>query len=182
VSEPTSSEAWLTSVGATPEDLEPGDLDWARETYALRGPISRDELEWMAFDAWTATAEAAFPEVVGDIVRTTGLRPHLEIWWPDFAFVEVSGWFSGLLVRFESGSESGRDVPDWGRDLQTALVAVADFVMEPVTEELWSGWPVCPDDGYGLDPEVADGRAIWRCRSPQKEVVAAIGELGAATS
>ena len=118
VNEPMPFEEWLTAVAETPQDVDPAWLRWLRDTYALRGPISNDELQVVAFDAWTTHAEEAFPHVL------------------------------------------------------------ADFVMEPVTEELWSGWPVCSDDGYGLDAELADGRAIWRCRSPRHELVARIGELG----
>ena len=181
VSEPTSFEEWLTTVGPTPEDLEPEDLDWARETYALRGPISRDELEYLAFGKLIRRAEEAFPAVTADIERTTGLVAHLQIWWPDMYPGDLSWCDVGLSVGFgptAGPTTTAGSVNDWGSDLPSALVAVADFVMEPVMEEQWSGWPVCPRDGYGLDPELADGRAIWRCRSPRNEVVAPIGELG----
>jgi hypothetical protein len=169
---------WLRSLIRSSD--EPADeaiddewLAWLRELYALRGPLSRAEVHELALWAQIASAEEAFPLVVADIERTTDQSASFQIFRPDWQDADSLG----LTIRLNDGGTSLSPI-GWGPTLDSALVAVADFAMEWVMEALWTAWPVCPADNYGLDATLVDGKAVWRCRSALHEVVAPIGELG----
>ena len=53
---------------------------------------------------------------------------------------------------------------------------VCDFMQMEVVEDLWSGWPGCPNHGGMVLARVVDEIAVWFCRSGD-HILAAIGQL-----
>jgi hypothetical protein len=53
---------------------------------------------------------------------------------------------------------------------------VSDFMQGEVVEDLWRGWPVCPDHVGTVLAQVTNNVAVWFCRSGG-HAVAAIGRL-----
>jgi hypothetical protein len=59
---------------------------------------------------------------------------------------------------------------------EEGLAMFVDQVQEQfLDEEIWGGWPFCPEHGSHLDCELRDGIAAWMC--PRGEVVARVGDL-----
>ena len=138
--------------------------------------MSHAGLESLQVSARILAAQSAFPLLEKEIERTTGQVAGLKVWLLETPSADNS-WALGVELTLTNGGQSCSPV-GWGPDVQSALVGIADFAMEWVSEAIGWPWPTCPEDNYGLDPELVDGRAVWRCRSARHEVVAAIGELG----
>jgi hypothetical protein len=79
----------------------------------------------------------------------------------------------------------GDQLGSWGHAgfadglVEMVTVQLADGLRENyLDEEIWGGWPICPDHEHPLDPALdSSGVASWRC--PRGRVVAPIGGLEA---
>ena len=103
--------------------------------------------------------------VVGDVRRTTDLRPE----------VAVDTYRSAVRIAWRgSTTPSVRAASN-----PEALVETADYLKEQVVEEEgWSPWPVCPiHEIGGVQPRVRDGAAVWWC-SLGDHLLAEVGKLG----
>lgn len=101
--------------------------------------------------------------VLGDVERTTGLRPEVTIdSYMSVVRIAYSRNYSTPSVHATSNPE--------------ALAETADYLQDHVAEDLWSPWPVCPVHDVGAYSEVHDGAAVWWCRSAS-HLVAPVGQL-----
>jgi hypothetical protein len=111
-----------------------------------------------------------------DVLTATGLqlglkfsrdvsqgRPFGDEWWD----CETS--FNG-----ERGSGFGTFLPSGAEGLVAYL---ADYLQEHFSQEIWGGWPICPD--HETHPLVAElemtATAVWKC--PKGRVISRIGDL-----
>jgi hypothetical protein len=106
--------------------------------------------------------------IADDLRRTTGrelgLTFDLREWDPTYVSLDgvAQGGFGPGLE--EVGSE------EWLAELADQLQDTA------LDEEIWGGWPICPDHSHQLNPRVVDGIASWVC--PRGPTIARIGALG----
>jgi hypothetical protein len=166
-------DTWLREM--SPESFEEGAfipdvwVGWLRRLYEQDGPLPADEVTARAARDVRAVAAIALVRVRDDLERVEGPRRHMELVANDELRV-------AYLLEDEVAEEppQGLSTPDQGE----MLVAVADAVFDLVVDEEGGLGPfVCPEHGFGLHPQVAVGRAVWRCR-PSEHIVAAIGHLG----
>ena len=175
-------EAWLATFRLDEPDEGgqvgtpvAGAMDFFREVYERRGPVSSDELRaaWQAREV--ELAGRAVPLVLADIRRTTDLDPHVEV-----RVVEVGAdWeqpdLPGVTAITYNG---GYTTEPLSIRMPEIICDVADNLRDHVVDDLWTVWPVCPRDRLGLDPRVVAGRAVWYCRVGE-HLAAPIGELTA---
>jgi hypothetical protein len=62
-------------------------------------------------------------------------------------------------------------------DTEELLAMFVDYAQEQLDEEIWGGWPFCPEHGSHLDCDLRDGIAVWLC--PRGETVSRVGDLSA---
>ncbi len=108
--------------------------------------------------------------VAVDLFATTGLTlflhrlPGSDDWW------DVDVLLDGRAI-----GSFGRSFPS---DEEEFIVALVDYLCEfSLDEDVWGGWPVCPDhETHPLQPSM-DGNhtAVWRC--PVGRMVAQLGQL-----
>lgn len=105
-----------------------------------------------------AAIRPRWQSIADDLLATTGLtlfllfHPGIDEWWD----VDV------FLDEHPVGS-FGRHFPTGESEF---MVALADYLCEfTLDEELWGGWPICPDHGtHPLQAIVDENQAaIWRC-------------------
>lgn len=92
---------------------------------------------------------------------------------------DVAWWEIDVLV---DGKHLGSLGQGFSTDPEDLIAELADNLRENfLDEEIWGGWPICPDHGdHPLEPGVDDaGRATWFC--PRGRAVAAIGALSTGT-
>jgi hypothetical protein len=148
--------------------LAPGALEVLRELFDQRGPISREEVDRVGQELETALADRAVNLVSADIQRTTALTPDIAVWRHEDGTLVVS--YNG---NYSEPAFTSMRAPE-------AICDVADNLLAHVMNDLWTVWPQCPTDEYGLDPRIVDGVATWCCRL-DNDVVSPIGELPPAT-
>ena len=171
-------EAWVASVLPEPEPDEGGDvghrpvglIDFLREMFDKHGPVSLDALRQEGNDRHTLLTRTGAELFRSDLERTTSLRPMIEVWWSQ----EI-----GTPVASFNGSYS--TPPLFGMRAPEAICEVADNLRDHVVDEMATVWPLCPDDGLGLDPRPVDGMAMWHCRVGD-HAVSSIGQLPIAGS
>ena len=128
------------------------------------GPGDREQVERAFLGEEVELASRNVPVVMGDIERSTGRHPD----------VEVDRYLGSVRISF-NGNFTTPSVSEW--ENPDALVEVAAYLQEHMLDEVGL-WPVCPThDGRVLIPEVAPGGAVWRCRSGGHDA-APIGQLG----
>jgi hypothetical protein len=137
-----------------------------RSFYDVHGPADRATVEQAFLLHLVALARDNVATVMPDVERTTKLRP----------IVEVDECAAAVRVSV-NGSYTTPSVEEW--ENPEALADLAGYIQEQVIDELNSTWPVCPDHGQVLIPEVHEGAAIWWCRSSEHQV-APVGDLGGA--
>lgn len=133
--------------------------------------LGRDLLRVTGFDQLWATLETAVKVVEND-VRASGIDVVLTIVIPDWddsgcARVECCGGCGGPAIW-----------PSSGRDVDVALVEIADAVQDVVMEHIWGVWPTCPEHRLGLHAALVEGTAVWQCAGKGLHTAAAIGDLG----
>jgi hypothetical protein len=169
-------EAWVESVLPEPEPDEGGDvghrpigtMDFIREMFDKHGPIPTPALRQAWIDRKMSLTGTGTELLRADLERTTNLRPVIDVWWSDE---------TGTPVASYNGSYS--TPPLFSIRAPEGICEVADNLRDHVMDDLWTVWPVCPDDGFGLDPRPVEGRASWYCRRGN-HTVGPIGELPAA--
>jgi len=110
-----------------------------------------------------ALAREAADVVLGDLHRTTDLRPTVAVDLDEWEQVRV--WIKG-----------GYSIVEIGDDLADASAAMADYFQDELAWQV-GAWPLCDADGLGLHGEVHDGVPVWWCRFGGHGVTR-IGELG----
>jgi hypothetical protein len=108
--------------------------------------------------------------IVDDVFATTGHRLVLELnpapdyWWDcDVIFDGIVQGTTGFTLPVNE---------------EAFVVELADQLCEGyLHEEIWGGWPICPDHGtHPLEPSLdQSGNAVWLC--PIGRAVARIGSL-----
>jgi hypothetical protein len=114
-------------------------------------------------DGWSRIAD--------DVRATTGRELHLRMRPSDEGWFDVDVQLDGTFV--ESFGHA------FATENEAFVAELADHLQESVLhEEIWGGWPMCPDHGSEpLDACVDDaGDAIWRCRRT-RSAIARIGSL-----
>ncbi len=107
--------------------------------------------------------------IADDLLATTGRRLSLDLrvsedWWDCDVFLD--GQSKGSFGTVFSGIG------------EAFVVHLADYLCESyLHEEIWGGWPICPDHGtHPLEPSLDDsGVAVWKC--PVGRVIARVGSL-----
>ena len=114
--------------------------------------------------------ERRWKRIADDLRTTTGhvlvLNPHPkpDDWW-DFD-VSLDQTRKGSFGRVFSADE------------EEFVVQLADYLCDSfLHEEIWGGWPICPDHGtHPLEPSLDEAAvAVWRC--PIGRVIARVGFL-----
>lgn len=162
-------QAWVASLGladpSDPGDLVAGAMDFLREVFENRGPVTFEVVTEAAWERQVALARAAVELISRDLRATTDLPA------PPF--------------EHRAEPDSGVRVSYWGSYASTTVTAVratevtaeiADFMQDEIVEDLHTGWPMCPEHAVGAYAQVSDGQAVWFCRAHQ-HVVAPIGGL-----
>ena len=111
-----------------------------------------------------ALANEAVRAVLGDVHRTTSLRPDVvvDVWYETAIRIVINdGWTTPSMFASER--------PE-------AFAEVADYFQDQLGSKLGC-WPVCDQHDLGLHGEVHDGVAVWWCRFGD-HAVAPIGQLG----
>jgi hypothetical protein len=112
-----------------------------------------------------AFAERVLAVVLGDLHRTTPLRPDVTVDECNHAVrITINGNFTTPALSVAP------------YEVTAGFVEVAAYVQDNVCDDTGAIWPVCPFHGFGLHPQIDAGRAMWWCR-PRDHPIAAIGEL-----
>ncbi len=182
----TDFEAWLRAI--SPESFEDGGfiaddwLSWLNALFESSGPLPREAVEDRARLAMHALLadDGPWRRIADDVRATTGRdlvvrrgepdvhRPNgLEE--PDPTWLEIEVVLDGAWVC-SFGHSHSLDPEEFVADL------AEDLRESALDEEIWGGWPICPDHRtHPLAATVDDGRAAWRC--PVGRVIAPIGTL-----
>jgi hypothetical protein len=147
-----------------PGELAPGMMDFLNRIFVTRGPLPREDVDAAAREVEMNLGRRAIALVAEDVRRTTALTPQIEPRRLD----------DGTLVLSYDGNHSGTAL--WSMSAPHAICEVADNLRDHVVDDVWTGWPVCPDHGTALDPRPIDGHAVWYCRHGN-HTSAAIGQL-----
>lgn len=151
--------------GGSVGELGVGAVDFFGEVYTRHGgPVPQAVLreDWVQRELELMRAAAAL--VIQDVRRTTDLDPRIEVKLVQDGIPAVTfngGYGTPALMSIRN--------PE-------ATCEVADNIRDEVVDELGAAWPVCPQDGLGLDPRVKDGRAVWYCRVGE-HIAGDIGDL-----
>jgi len=95
---------------------------------------------------------------------------------PDASMVVVGAAAPSPIIWVEFDGETSVGVGVGWPDGEAGLALFVDLVQEQVLdEEIWGGWPFCPQHGSHLECELRDGIGVWVC--PRGEVVARVGDL-----
>jgi hypothetical protein len=170
-------DAWVESVLPTVEPDEGGDvghrpvglMDFLREMFDKHGAVPLQALRQEGNGRQLSLTRTGADLLRADLERTTGLRPVIEVWWSEEIGTPAAAFNGG----YTTPALFSMRAPE-------AICEVVDNLRDHVVDELSAVWPVCPDDGLGLDPRPVDGRAMWYCRVG-KHAVAPIGQLPAAS-
>jgi hypothetical protein len=111
-------------------------------------------------------------KVVERDVRAAGITGTLRFVVPDDWNDKGEAWVEFQGIRQGNGLGPGE-----GIDAQWALARVADATQEVIMEMIWRVWPVCSTHDRGLNAELEDEIAVWRCTGAGTHVVAPVGEL-----
>ncbi|WP_157251183.1 hypothetical protein [Nonomuraea typhae] len=101
-------------------------------------------------------------------LEATGVPGRVTLTVPEWA----PGW---LRVTYGGQAASMGIVLGQPGGLDQAVMDVADTAQAIIVEEVWTGWPTCPEHGFGLH---VDEGALWRCKGAEPHVVSRIGQLG----
>jgi hypothetical protein len=169
--EPDEADGWMVDDGGT---YGAGYLEFTREIFDERGPISSAELDVEYNKRQLLLAVHAVELVTADLARTTSI---------DATVFEVSirpvpsnlNGFEQLVVSYRGNYRtpvmSGMRHPE-------STVDVADNMQDHIIDELHRPWPMCPTHDRGLYATVEGDTATWYCRSG-KHRLSQIGQLGA---
>ena len=102
--------------------------------------------------------------VLGDIERTTGLRPTFT----------VDAYMNVVRIAYRQDSTTPSVFATTNPE---ALVETVAYLQDHVAEDIWFPWPVCAIHDKGLYAEVHGGEAAWWCRFGG-HLVAPVGSLG----
>jgi hypothetical protein len=168
-------EAWVETVLPSPEPdeggavghLAAGTKDLLRELFDTHGPISMQALRQPWNERLMSLTRTGTKLFRADLERTTSLRPVIEVWWSDEIGTPVASYNGNYTTP-----------PVFSIRAPEALCEVADNLRDHVMDDLGTVWPVCPDDGFALDPRPVDQSASWCCRRGV-HTVGPIGELPA---
>lgn len=117
-----------------------------------------------------AVKDGPWNRIAADLATTTGRELEL------LAEDGPGSWIEFHV--FLDGQPRGSFGQGFPSDPEAQLALVAALLREhSLDEEVWGGWPTCPDHHtHPLDPRVdAGGVASWVC--PRGRVVARIGDL-----
>ncbi|MFI6498758.1 hypothetical protein [Nonomuraea typhae] len=103
-------------------------------------------------------------------LEATGVPGRVTLTVPEWA----PGW---LRVTYGGRAASTGIALGQPGSLDQVTMDVADTAQAIIAEEVWTGWPTCPEHGFGLH---VDKRAVWRCKGAEPHVVSRIGQLGEA--
>jgi len=121
-------------------------------------------------DDEVSAMDRRWKRIADDLLATTGLtllldlHPGSDDWWDIDVFLDE-----------QTSGSFGRSFPS---DEEEFIVDLADYLCEfSLDEEVWGGWPVCPDHKtHPLQASLDDNHtAVWRC--PVGRVIARLGEL-----
>lgn len=159
---------WVESITTDDDDgtaqLAVGAIEFFREVFDERGPVSVDELP----DAWSAReltlAHEAAELVAADIRATTNISsPNI--------VVRREGHL--LIVSYNGNYQTP---PMFSLRAPESICDAAENLRDHVMDEVWTVWPACPTHGRGLSARPIDNIASWVCPT-EDHVVARIGHL-----
>ncbi len=171
-------EAWVDSLhlqepdeGGDIGEVAAGTMQFLREVFDKhRGPAPLEVLRQARNDREMALAHRGVELFSADLHRTTSLTPDIAIWRRED---------DGTLVVSYNGNYSTPAL--MSIRAPEALCEVADNLRNHVVDDLWTVWPLCPNDGLGLDPRPVDRQAVWYCRVGN-HVLSPIGKLQSSPS
>jgi hypothetical protein len=173
-------DVWLRSVSYNadlPEngqgEVSPSNLRWLRRFFEVEGAVPREVVSRAFLNHQVGLAKEAAAAVLGDLHRTTAMRPTV-----------VVDDYEGNGVRIHVND--GYTAPSmWESERPEAFVEVAEYFQDQLDladylqefGDVQGCWPLCAEHGTGLRAEVRAGTAVWRCDSGGHSV-APVGGLG----
>jgi hypothetical protein len=141
---------------------------WFRELYDTEGPVSKELAVERFLSPFVAVAKASVEAVLGDIERTTALRPTV--------VVDTPGDTLRIEYRSEDGSSGYQSPSMLAFDATEALAEVADYLQDFVMDDLHGAWPECFEHAVGAHAEIHDDAPVWWCRAGSHSI-GGIGSL-----
>lgn len=117
------------------------------------------------------TVTEMWERIAQDLRSTTGRTLHLRLRPTSDGLWKIEVELDGIVV-----SRGQRVFLE--TDTEEALAELADYLQEAVLdEEVWGGWPICPDHRTHPLEATTDQThiAVWKC--PRGRVIARIGDL-----
>lgn len=160
---------WVEAITTNDDDDDTGQqavgaIEFFREVFDERGPVSADELS----DAWS-TRELTLARRAADLVAAD-IRATTNISSPNIVVRRVGRL---LIVSYDGNY---RTPTMFSMRAPESICEVAENLRDHVMDEVWTAWPACPTHGRGLSARPIDNIASWVCPSGD-HVVARIGHL-----
>ncbi|KQV05416.1 MULTISPECIES: hypothetical protein [unclassified Kitasatospora] len=159
---PTTSErphfaAWLADTARDPEigfeveELSAEARGWYASVFDSHGEVPPPYLVGFLLERRVSVATTALDLLRMAAERDLGYPLALEVWTEPQASDETWVGVHGDRVR--------------ALGVQEAMATVASAVQDLVAGAHRAVWPTCAVHRLGLHPVLADGRAVWHCRT-----------------